>query len=77
MSAVRFNVPGCGLKEFPAVVIDSPATMFWPYMCATEADSRMSARERGARSPRLLSAPREADDELDISDAQPAVLDGL
>ena len=36
----------------------------------------MSARERGARSPRVLSAPRDAD-ELDISDAQPANLDEL
>ncbi|PTS88452.1 arginyltransferase, partial [Caulobacter sp. HMWF009] len=38
----------------------------------------MSARERGARSPRVLSPQGEAaGSELDISDAQPAILDGL
>jgi len=38
----------------------------------------MSARERGARTPRALTTPREADDgELDMSDAQPALLHDL
>ena len=38
----------------------------------------MSARERGARSPRVLNLLREADDgELDMSDAQPAILHDL
>ncbi len=37
----------------------------------------MSARERGARSPRALG-PREAEDrDLDMSDAEPAILDDL
>ncbi len=38
----------------------------------------MSARERGARSPRALNLLRDADDgELDMSDAQPAILRDL
>ncbi len=43
LSAVGLSVAGDQAHGPDAAVIDSAATRFWPYRCATDADSRMSA----------------------------------